>query len=876
MAQKLSSACTRAQRCLGITASTDGKSLYEAHGDAIVARSAKTGEIVQYLRMPAPEGPPEPLSDLEVLRRRMRDTHLKAHFERLYKNPSADKPDATRKAQWVSRQVAKYAIPTDVRNHVSAFALHPTTPSQMWVATGDCHLRLWDLATGQILADHKLKDPIVWIAAISPELLAITLNTTVRSDQAGASQMCREKKIKAHAEHKGEAPTSKKDWSAAWTVNLHPLEATHWNIQLFDTVNGYYERKVMSGQNKPFVGAAYQPSSVPGMVGSIAAVGGKELQYSRIYSRPAGDDASRDIQTRSLRYNRYMTSVALHPTRDEVVTGDVNGQIQVWRSLTEHMVPEPTKLHWHSHPVGSVAYSTDGNYVASGGEEFVFVLWHLESGKRTTIPRFPASISSIVTRADGAGYYVATVDNSIIYYKHVADVRAWHVGGLARVGLPSKKTLINGRLALEPWSQTLALQGASLVGNVQLYEPLQDRVLRTVPLTERNQVSATFNEVPTRTFATHIGFSNATRTMATVARTQDESVLRFWTRKTDGSFVVNTDVDQPHGLGRVITAIGVHNTRIATGDDHGEVRVWALNDGVWSCASMSQFRKVPVGAIAFSDDGSLLAIAYGPLLTLWDPITNALRSVLSYPKEAVADIAFAGPSSPLLVARTSVGVYVWSLLTCSIVWFYAIPFTCMSLTKTSNSSQLLLGVNTGSKDKAVGHLFVFDTASSIPTAIYRVPGVVITDALFYKQHLLVMDAYSTVHAVGDAMLVASLPATMEEESNSILQQMYGAWTVPEASTSSRLNKEDASKAGNGGMFAAPSHVLPPLRSLYRSFLDTVLTKAKERAAKSVPTTAPLKRTTTDETPVASTKKAKVDDEAPEATYAALKKVFSQK
>ncbi|KDO23525.1 hypothetical protein SPRG_11447 [Saprolegnia parasitica CBS 223.65] len=749
----------------------------------------------------------------------------------------------------------------------------------MWVATGDCRLRLFDLATGQVLATHTRRDPIVWIAAVAPDLLAIALNTTVRSDQAIAAQLSLWKKNKPKEdEDTGEAPKSKKkDWSAAWTVNLHGLEATHWKIELLDTAKGRFDCKIMSAQNRPFFGAAFQPSSDPEFIGCIAAVGGKELQFSRIYARPAGDNSPHNFRTRSLRHARRMTCVALHPTRDEAVTGDVNGQIQVWRHLTEHMVPEPTKLHWHAHPVGSVTYSADGNYVASGGEEFVFVLWHLESGKRHTIPRFPAAITSIVSRADGAGYYVATVDNSIVYYKHVADTRAWHVGGLARVGLSSKKTLINGRLALEPWSQTLALQGTSLVGNVQLYEPLQDRVLRTVPLTERNQVSATFNEVPTRTFATHIAFSHATRTMATIARTQDESVLRFWTRKTDGSFVVNTDVDQPHGIGRVITAIAVHNTRIVTGDDQGEVRVWALGDGVWSCASMSQFRKVPVGAIAFSDDGSLLAIAYGPLLTLWDPVTNALRSVLSYPKEAIVDIAFAGPSSPLLVARTSAGVYVWSLLTCSIVWFYAVPFTCMSITKTANSSQLLLGVTTGKNAKVVGHLFVFDTASSIPTAIYRLPGVIINDAVFYKQHLLVMDNHSTVHAVGDAMLVASLPATMEEESNSILQQMYGAWTVPNAASTSSLTKEDATKAGNGGMFAAPSHVLPPLRSLYRSFLDTVLTKAKEHAAKSTSAThAPLKRTTTDEMPAVSSKKAKVDDEAPEDTYAALKKVFSQK
>jgi NET1-associated nuclear protein 1 (U3 small nucleolar RNA-associated protein 17) len=147
------------------------------------------------------------------------------------------------------------------------------------------------------------------------------------------------------------------------------------------------------------------------------------------------------------------------------------------------------KLHWHAHSVHCVAYSSDGSYVASGGEEFVLVLWHLESGRRQHIPRLSAVLTSIATAVNGGGYFVACQDNSILYYHHVTQTHVWQTGGLARLGLSSSKTLINHTLVAEPWSDMLVVQGTSLVGDLQFYAPLQDRVTQTLALTERNQIS---------------------------------------------------------------------------------------------------------------------------------------------------------------------------------------------------------------------------------------------------------------------------------------------------------------------------------------------------------------------------------------------------
>ncbi len=53
-----------------------------------------------------------------------------------------------------------------------------------------------------------------------------------------------------------------------------------------------------------------------------------------------------------------------------------------------------------------------GNYLISGGEETVLVLWQLESGRRQDLPHLGAPIESIVVSPAGASYSLRLADNS--------------------------------------------------------------------------------------------------------------------------------------------------------------------------------------------------------------------------------------------------------------------------------------------------------------------------------------------------------------------------------------------------------------------------------------------------------------------------------
>ncbi|KAF0700325.1 Aste57867_9138 [Aphanomyces stellatus] len=891
--QKLSSGCTRAQRCLGITSSADGKMVFEAQGDCVVVRSTKTGEVLYHLR--STETPVDPNTNItsEKLRLRVRNQHIRAHFENRYKNPHLDDADvdvAAHKASWVSRQVDKFVIPADYLSHVTSVALHPTQSGQLFVATADHLLRLWDIAQGTVLDTYTLDAPAVWMQAshVDPSQLLIVLNETARMDRGHAVALSKEakenKKKDAAAAAAGEPSKGEtKPRGPKWTLNLHGLETSHWKLISFNLTKGAVEDELFARKFMPFYGASLQhrhDAHSSDYMNAIALIASNQLYYIRVGIKNTGDVAPRKVDIARFEHVRQFACVTIHPTYDEVVTGDSMGQMQVWRQLNKgkgHV--QPAKLHWHAHRVGCVAYSRDGSFVASGGEEFVLVLWHLESGRRQYMPRLSAALTGIATKADGSGYLVACQDNSILSFNPVTNAHEWQMGGLGRVGLSANKTLIARRLAIEPWSNTLAVQSKSLVGQIQFYNPLHDRVVGSVALTQRNQVSRTDDEAPIRTYAAQVCFSKTARTMATVTTTLDECVLRFWTRKSDGSFTMHTDVDMPHG-DHVITSMAAHGKYVVTADNRGEFRLWQDNaTTAWTCRSLAQFRDVAIGAVAFSDDGSLLAVAYGSLLTLWDPDTNVLQSVLAYPKTPIKDILFS-PHTPHVVVRTECGFYVWSLLTCTVSWFYTLPVAAIAL---SPAGALVVAIVTKPKTLDVtSHVITFDLATPLPTAIDRLPQVEAAAVVFYKNQLVVMDHVSHVYRVGGSGDVAADDEgrALAADTTTILKQMYGSLKVQEKPDVATAVGDDAAAAVHKSLFEAPAHVLPPLRSLYRSFLDTML-KAKndDDADASHKTNGRYVFDKPGSDEVATTpkaKKQKLMEEKPEDTYAALKKVFSKK
>ena len=99
----------------------------------------------------------------------------------------------------------------------------------------------------------------------------------------------------------------------------------------------------------------------------------------------------------------------------------------------------------------------------------------------------------------------------------------------------------------------------------------------------------------------------------------------------------------------------------------------------WQCESVGFYRNEPASEASFSEDGSLLAVAFAGVLTLWDPSTNQLRATL--PHEGltgkIRHLVFgSGTCSHMLLCVAEDVVLAWNLLTTAGKVF---PFSYKSL-----------------------------------------------------------------------------------------------------------------------------------------------------------------------------------------------------
>ena len=189
--------------------------------------------------------------------------------------------------------------------------------------------------------------------------------------------------------------------------------------------------------------------------------------------------------------------------------------------------------------------------------------------------------------------------------------------------------------------------------------------------------------------------------MSVDVREEEEVFLKFWEYdNASRGYVVNTRIDLPHT--DEITAVefcpvvvGQPLIAVTTSLD-GKFKIWQLNKsekveeskiqkqnlGInfilahWSCRSVGYYKESAAHNASFSSDGSILAVAYGQVVTLWDPYSNSLHAVLTYPPSAlhpIIQIEFL-KKSPHLAARSDSHVYVWDLMTCQGIFSFNIYF----------------------------------------------------------------------------------------------------------------------------------------------------------------------------------------------------------
>ena len=132
----------------------------------------------------------------------------------------------------------------------------------------------------------------------------------------------------------------------------------------------------------------------------------------------------------------------------------------------------------------SIFHSTSnrfsGNYVISGGQETVLVIWQLETGRKQHLPHLGATIEGLVISPTGSSYSLRLADNSAMILS-TSELRP--IFSVAGIQVP---TAIKGHKALPHVPSVEAPHGHTRPSKVHRYpaclvSPSTDRLLMAVP-----------------------------------------------------------------------------------------------------------------------------------------------------------------------------------------------------------------------------------------------------------------------------------------------------------------------------------------------------------------------------------------------------------
>eukprot|EP00750_Incisomonas_marina_P006245 INCI14384.3.p1 GENE.INCI14384.3~~INCI14384.3.p1 ORF type:complete len:1025 (+),score=154.79 INCI14384.3:243-3317(+) len=386
-----------------------------------------------------------------------------------------------------------------------------------------------------------------------------------------------------------------------------------------------------------------------------------------------------------------------------------------------------------------------------------------EDNKPEFLPRLGGAILHISSSPEADLYGVCCSDNSVVLISSASRKEVWRVRGLAAASSPAvAQSFGRTGIVVDPLSNCLVANDLEGTGSLQLFDMLSNSHAATVPITLQNFVAkqvhahqslgAPLQPARFHALVDKVAFSSDGSILSTLDYHRGVQKLKFWHRTSppEGSsdqlgagstafFALNTVVDAPHT--RDVTCMAYHPSRheVATTSKEGKCKIWECralsseadtgsgslptasgstvgntadktpkqkdsgsgNGGrlLWRCRSTCEYRGLPASAVAFAEDGSLLAIAFGSNVTLWNPHTNTLLHVLPHQpsSERVRHVGFLRGSSPFLVACSARQVCVWNLLTLTLWWSHTdLPaITAFALHPTQPRFSLALKLKRG-------------------------------------------------------------------------------------------------------------------------------------------------------------------------------------
>ncbi|GBN19142.1 WD repeat-containing protein 75 [Araneus ventricosus] len=392
------------------------------------------------------------------------------------------------------------------------------------------------------------------------------------------------------------------------------------------------------------------------------------------------------VVAKHLTGERTLKCVTCHPSDFILATGDDQGRILVWSNVMES--PIRSIYHWHTLPVADIVFSTEGSYLYSGGGEAALVKWNLFLDEKSILPRLGAPFHRLNISSDGSFVVTTHTDNSLQIINSQKIV-VQMIQGLTQGHFQGAKTanILPTGLLYDPLNKALVLNGKP--GHLQFYNINEDKQLFNLDISGRNFISQERENVVLNTDVQKAAIDDKGQWLATAefwddGETSPQIWLKFWEFDVSKqTFVLNTNVILPHN--KEVNCI-LFQPRIASQDmpiavttsNDCRFKIWGLKDDIrcdnkqsWTCESMGCFRNLPAGDACFSEDGSLLAVVFDNMATLWTVDKPSLKTILCHKTKSnkIRQLVFGRQSCcHLLICHDGDSIIAWDMLSLSMKW----------------------------------------------------------------------------------------------------------------------------------------------------------------------------------------------------------------
>ncbi|KAJ1978700.1 NET1-associated nuclear protein 1 [Dimargaris verticillata] len=616
-----------------------------------------------------------------------------------------------------AQKVLSFTVPSTI----TACLIHPTEPNLVYISTRSGHLGLWNFLNGTRLASWNIgfrATKLLQSASAPDTIFAWTM-----------------------------------DFDKPYTIGPQWVPTSHRLIRLtFSTESQQPPVQHLVHRSAGLLNVALSPSG--------RFLGAAEGTFLLLWDTHQLDFAPNGVAPHSrLNTKALISCIAFHPAEGAVAVGMQNGQILVYYVLGNLGQRRPVRslYHWHSVEVQSLAFTADGSYMCSCGMEGVVVSWQMDTRLKDFLPRLGAPARHIVMAPNQREIVLVLANGSVhILPTLQADARSTirftrlHEGMVQSARFSS----LSSGLVVHPLTQNLAY--GTLFSSIQLYDSFADQACGEIILCDTSRATKDPTTSSQRIQVQHIAFStDGSWVVINERRGSDENLL-FWqynsaTNKYQGP---NTCVVAPHrGEMRSMAVQPTESDRsseakaplvVTTGQDN-LFKIWhhqtrrkvvsknnhngpasqgakvTVESQYWDCRTAMSYRDYDISTAAFSSDGSVLAVVFYSMITLWDPFTAVRQQVLmSVPTSMPLQSAhFAGPT-PYVVAISKCQVTVWNLLTNSIWWTSRVNVVKVAYHPDAAVFAVLVKRTVRNTTGSVLALHIYHASSPVPIAVRTV------------------------------------------------------------------------------------------------------------------------------------------------------------